>query len=270
MPTADQATSGTARSDRPLAVTTASSGTSQSPTSPATRHQPVPTRRSSPRTAPGPVDLEGHGPAHRRHQPAGQRDRRRTRPGCGRPARRRAPRRTRLGLALEVVEEVEEALVPAATPPSLPRPRPVDERLSTHVDRALTDANRSKRKVRHGSRALESPAHDASLVWGGCTVGAVGPGRRAGRPVIAAGPGAGASTTALVWGCAVAVDRGNGVAVGGGHAGGRSTPPAGWRPRRGVPAGVRRAVLVLCGVALPPGCRSRPWRRRGRPPDRRC
>jgi len=86
------------------------------------------------------------------------------------------------------------------------------------------------------------------VVWGAVTVGAVGL-LTGVSPVLVAGPGTGFDL-ALVWGCAlvagattcwlwavatvVTVD-----AVRGRRA-----------PRRGVPAGVRRTLLVLCGAAV--------------------
>ena len=120
--TADQATSGTARSETPSAETIAPRGTSQSPASPATRHQPVPTRRSSPRTGPAPSTSSSDVAAHRGHQPAGQGDRGVLGPAAVSQLRVALGGVQRLGLPLEVVEEVEEPLVPThAVEPATPQ-----------------------------------------------------------------------------------------------------------------------------------------------------
>ena len=68
--TGDQATSGTARSESPSARTRRAHGTSQSPASPDTRHQPGADPAQLAADAADAVDLERDVAAHRRHQPA--------------------------------------------------------------------------------------------------------------------------------------------------------------------------------------------------------
>ena len=89
------------------------------------------------------------------------------------------------------------------------------------------------------------------VVWGAVTAGALG--LLAGvRPVLVAGPGAGFDPV-LVWGCALVAAATTcwlwAVATVVTADAVRGHPTL----RRGVPSGVRRAVLVLCGAAVAGG-----------------